>query len=72
LPKACQRLRDISDTDLNVPALPLNGAYMGLDFSSADFQPITSEEPLSKCRAMAEEAMMLAFFWGNPKCGRGI
>jgi len=45
---------------------------MGLDFSSADFQPITSEEPLSKCRAMAEEAMMLAFFWGNPKCGRGI
>jgi hypothetical protein len=34
---------------------------MGLDFSSADFHPVTPEERLSKYRAMAEEAMMLAF-----------
>jgi len=38
---------------------------MGLDFSSADFHPITPEERLSKYRAMAEETMMLAFFWGS-------
>jgi hypothetical protein len=35
---------------------------MSLDFSSADFHPVTPEQRLSK--SMAEEAMMLAF-WGN-------
>ena len=36
---------------------------MSLDFSSADFHPATREERISKCRAMAEEAVMLAY-WG--------
>lgn len=33
---------------------------MILDFSSIDFHPATPDERRSKCRAMAEEAMMLA------------
>ncbi len=49
---------------MDVPALPLDGARISLDFSSADFQPVTREERISKCRAMAEEAIMLAF-WGS-------
>ena len=31
------------------------------DFSSIDFHPATLEERVSKCRAMAEEATMLAY-----------
>ena len=38
---------------------------MSLDFSSADFDPVTPEERLSKYRSMAEEAMMLAFLGGD-------
>jgi hypothetical protein len=34
---------------------------MQLDFSSIDFRPASQEERISKCRAMAEEAMMLAY-----------
>jgi hypothetical protein len=37
---------------------------MALDFSSADFCPATREERISRCRAMAEEAVMLAY-WGS-------
>jgi len=37
---------------------------MSLDFSSANFCPATPEERISKCRAMAEEAVMLAY-WGS-------
>ena len=37
---------------------------MSLDFSSADFRPTTRQERISKCRAMAEEAVMLAH-WGS-------
>jgi hypothetical protein len=33
---------------------------MILDFSSIDFHPATADERIRKCRAMAEEAMMLA------------
>ena len=57
---------------MNVPALPLiDGARMILDFSSADFHPVTPEERLSKYRAMAEEAMMLAFLGGNREVREG-
>jgi hypothetical protein len=34
---------------------------MQLDFSSIGFRPASQEEWISKCRAMAEEAMMLAY-----------
>ena len=33
---------------------------MNLDFSSIDFRPVTAEERISKCRAMAEECQMQA------------
>jgi len=46
---------------MNVPALPLKGERMNLDFSSTGFRPVTMEERISKYRAMAEEAMMLAY-----------
>jgi hypothetical protein len=36
---------------------------MTLDFCSTGFRPATREERISKCRAMAEEAVMLAY-WG--------
>ena len=65
LAKACQRLRDTSDTEVNVPALPLDGERMNLDFSSVNFRPVTMEERISKCRAIAEESRMLA------NCGSG-
>ena len=54
-----------------MPALPLDGAHMGLDFSSADFHPVTLEERLSKYRAMAEEAMMLSFLGEDRKVREG-
>ena len=34
---------------------------MRLDFSSIGFRPTSQEEWISKCRAMAEEAVMLAY-----------
>ena len=37
---------------------------MSLDFSSADFRPVTPKERISKYRAMAEEAVMMAYL-GN-------
>jgi len=43
---------------------------MSLDFSSIDFCPATRGERISKCRAMAEEAMMLAF-WGSGETHEG-
>jgi hypothetical protein len=43
---------------------------MSLDFSSADFCPATREERISKCRAMAEEAVMKAY-WGIDECREG-
>jgi hypothetical protein len=33
---------------------------MSLDFSSADYRPGSRKDQISKCRAMAEEAMMLS------------
>ncbi len=35
-----------------------------MDFSSIDFRAVTTEERISKCRAMAEESQMLAN-WGS-------
>jgi len=58
-----RRLRDIRNTELNVPALPaqVDGKAMKqLDFSRGEFADLTFEQQVSKCRSRAVEANAFA------------
>jgi hypothetical protein len=40
---------------------------MSFEFSSYDYRPTTRDGRISKCRAMAEEATMMAYWGGKPE-----
>ena len=62
MPFERRRLRDISDTNPNVPALPLERGGEGtamaahLELDSSDFRALTREEQIARCHEMAREA----------------
>ena len=54
IPSACQRLRDISDTEIYVPALPLNeGVHAMRNFDASEWDLLTSAEKIALCHRNA-------------------
>jgi len=67
-----RRLRGISDTEMDVSALPLvNGRRatmsLTLNFGSTDFHGLNPEGQVARCREMAIEAIRLASNAGDEK-----
>jgi hypothetical protein len=55
-----RRQRDISDTEMDVPALPLNTREAGMAFNSAEFRALTNSERVATCSACAADAERFA------------